>query len=178
MNSEIKKCIEFLENNGYKKIDEDEYISMVKDGVSSIDIGNNEIVFIGNDGDWLHIPLNRYALFGAMYHFKILEMCDSDKLKITGPQIGLEIVKDVSIVLNEILHELEPGIDHDIGLKLFNKLTELNLVLYSNNQHKKLNELQPFTHDDIMKIHKHRMFNPILEKMNEIINTIGSKDNE
>jgi hypothetical protein len=60
----MKEVIHFLTKNGYKEDTEkgSEYRSFFKDGVSSIDVGKDEIVLIGESGDWLHIPLNYYAL--------------------------------------------------------------------------------------------------------------------
>ena len=64
----MKKIIEFLIANGYFEETEKgaEYRSFFKEGVNSIDVGSKEIVFIGESGDWLHIPLNYYALIGVL----------------------------------------------------------------------------------------------------------------
>lgn len=64
--------IEFLLKNGYKEDIEKgaEYRSFFKNGLSSIDVNNDEIVFIGEEGDWLHIPANYYALIGALLHHR------------------------------------------------------------------------------------------------------------
>ena len=69
----MERIIEFLTKNGYKE-DETvgEYRSFFKDNLSSIDINKDEIVFIGEEGDWLHIPLNYYALIGALLHHRQL----------------------------------------------------------------------------------------------------------
>lgn len=73
---EIDKCINFLKKNGYIKMHDDnddceEYQTMYKENkdVSSIDINEDEIVFVSDEGDWLHIPCNYYALIGACIHF-------------------------------------------------------------------------------------------------------------
>jgi len=72
---QLKKCIDFLENNGYKRLNLEsqngkEYISFVhKNNVSDIDISEDEIVFINDNGDWLHIPCNYFALIGACIHY-------------------------------------------------------------------------------------------------------------
>ena len=70
----MKKIISFLTRNGYKEDSENvaEYRSFFKDDLCSIDINKNEIVFIGEEGDWLHIPLNYYALIGALLHHRQL----------------------------------------------------------------------------------------------------------
>ena len=73
---EIDKCINFLAKNGYIKMYDDnddceEYQTMYKENenVSSIDINEDGIVFVSDEGDWLHIPCNYYALIGACIHF-------------------------------------------------------------------------------------------------------------
>jgi hypothetical protein len=70
----MKKVIDFLKSNGYTEDTEkgSEYRSFFKNGLSSIDVNNDEIVFIGDEGDWLHIPLNYYALIGALLHHREL----------------------------------------------------------------------------------------------------------
>ena len=70
----MKTIIDFLTKNGYKEDTEKgaDYRSFFKDGVSSIDVDSNEIVFIGEKGDWLHIPVNYYALIGALLHHRQL----------------------------------------------------------------------------------------------------------
>ena len=70
---QLEKCIKFLENNGYSKQDsEEEFQSMVKANVSRIDLNENEIVFIDDIGDWIHLPCNYYALIGALIHYSQL----------------------------------------------------------------------------------------------------------
>lgn len=74
---EMKKIITFLEKNGYKE-DSDacsEYRAFNKSNASSVDINNREIVLVGERGDWLHLPLNYYALVGALIHHRQLA-CD------------------------------------------------------------------------------------------------------
>ena len=70
----MKTIIDFLIKNGYKEDTEEgaEYRSFFKDGLSSIDVNSDEIVFIGEEGDWLHIPVNYYALIGALLHHRQL----------------------------------------------------------------------------------------------------------
>ena len=72
---ETEKCVKLLEANGYK-------IRTNTDGVfcytpvsakcSDVEICPDEIVFVGDNGDWLHIPVNYYALIGALIHFSQL----------------------------------------------------------------------------------------------------------
>jgi hypothetical protein len=63
------KCTNFLIDNGYIiKEDNEDFISLSPPhtNCSDIEICKDEIVFIGEIGDWLHIPLNYFALLGAM----------------------------------------------------------------------------------------------------------------
>ena len=76
---ELDKCIKFLKDNGYIKLhdnlnDCEEYQTMCKDNneVMGIDLNEDEIVFISDEGDWLHIPCNYYALIGACIHYSQL----------------------------------------------------------------------------------------------------------
>jgi hypothetical protein len=73
----MNKIIDFIKSNGYKEETEknSEYRSFFKEGVSSIDISNDEIVLIGEQGDWLHLPINYYSLLGALIHHRQLA-CD------------------------------------------------------------------------------------------------------
>lgn len=70
----MERIIEFLIKNGYKEDTEKgaEYRSFYKDRLSSIDVTKDEIVFIGEEGDWLHVPVNYYALIGALLHHRQL----------------------------------------------------------------------------------------------------------
>ena len=71
------KIIEFLKSNGYKEESEKgaDYRTFFKEGVSTIDINKDEIVLIGEQGDWLHLPVNYYSLLGALIHHRQLA-CD------------------------------------------------------------------------------------------------------
>ena len=72
---EVDRCIEFLEKNDYIKMYSDdskeEYQTLYWDNgnISSIDLFEDEIVFVDGSGDWLHLPCNYYALIGALLHF-------------------------------------------------------------------------------------------------------------
>lgn len=73
----MTEVIEFLEKNGYvedKDNEDPEYRAFHKEGVSAIDINGREIVFIGETGDWLRIPCNRWALLGALIHYRQLSV--------------------------------------------------------------------------------------------------------
>lgn len=66
---ELNKIDSFLRKNGYKieKNNGDDYWSYYKESGFGIDVGEDEIVFIGEEGDFLHIPFGYYSLIGAMY---------------------------------------------------------------------------------------------------------------
>jgi hypothetical protein len=60
-----------LIKNGFEKVDND-LISYTKPGMSTVEICLDEIVFIDDTGDWLHIPLNIYALIGALFENRMI----------------------------------------------------------------------------------------------------------
>jgi len=71
---QIEKCRKFLENNGYTEAYKDPQTEWIHfepmvNAVSCIDLSENEIVFVGDEGDWLHIPCSYYALIGACIHY-------------------------------------------------------------------------------------------------------------
>lgn len=72
MRNRKDRIVDFLLKNNYSKNGDlgDEYMSFEKMGVSSIHISSNEIVFVDETGDWLYIPLNYYALIGALIEFR------------------------------------------------------------------------------------------------------------
>lgn len=70
------KCKEFLRVNGWTETQEQgsEYASFNRAVASiGIDIGCDEIVFIDESGDFLHIPQNIYALIGTLHHLRQLQ---------------------------------------------------------------------------------------------------------
>lgn len=71
-----EQIIPFLKKNGYKEESDKggEYRSFFKGDLCAIDIGVDEIVFIDDTGDFLHLPLNYYALIGALIHFRQLSV--------------------------------------------------------------------------------------------------------
>ncbi len=72
------KCKRFLVNNGFKekpfKEDTREgwQFRYSKQGMPDIEVETDEIVFISDVGDWLHIPLNLFALIGALMHYRMI----------------------------------------------------------------------------------------------------------
>jgi hypothetical protein len=71
---ELKRCIRFLEINGWvvgeADGDEDEYFHFNKEGCVGIDVSVGEMVFIGEFGDFLHLPTSYYALIGALLELR------------------------------------------------------------------------------------------------------------
>lgn len=63
----MEKIIEFIKLNGWTLEDEnDDYKSFSNGDAAGIDIDANEIVLIDAGGDFCHLPLNLYALIGAL----------------------------------------------------------------------------------------------------------------
>ena len=70
------RCIIFLEQNGWKcDIDTptNEYTSYCKDGYIGVDFNDNEMVFISDTGDFLHVPINYYTLVGVMMEYRQID---------------------------------------------------------------------------------------------------------
>jgi len=68
-----KKIIKFLIDNGWKRESKDsEHISFNKENSCGIDVGNDEIVFVDDSGDFAHIPLDYYALVGYIFVHRII----------------------------------------------------------------------------------------------------------
>ena len=64
-----QKCEQFLISNGWKKQESFDGFYYEKNGVCGIEICDDEIVLLDDSGDFLHIPINYYALIGALIHF-------------------------------------------------------------------------------------------------------------
>lgn len=70
------RCKQFLIQNGWtydpvSKIGSGAYIK----GTSiAIDFGDDEIVLLDDTGDFLHLPMNYYALVGALIEFRQLPL--------------------------------------------------------------------------------------------------------
>ena len=67
-----EKITKFLELNGWEYLGMEDYISYGKDGYLGVDFDDNEIVLIGDVGDILHLPINYYALVGALIEYRQL----------------------------------------------------------------------------------------------------------
>jgi len=73
MSKEINKIARFLRANGWKRGNKDgDYVPFHKEGSVGIDMGEGEIVFIDDTGDFAHIPLNYYALVGFVYVHRLM----------------------------------------------------------------------------------------------------------
>jgi len=72
-----ERCKQFLVENGWKHdVDNDDgdYESYYKAMYSTIDIGKDEIVFVDSNGDYLHLPVNYYALIGGLIECQLIDM--------------------------------------------------------------------------------------------------------
>lgn len=80
---EKNRCIIFLEKNGWKcNIDtiKDEYTSYYKNGYIAVDIGADEMVFISDIGDFLHVSINYYTLVGVLMEYRQID-CNYSSVK-------------------------------------------------------------------------------------------------
>lgn len=67
------KCMSFLLNNGWEIVDEsEEYISFGKTGYIGVDFHNDDMTFIGDTGDFLHRPIDKYTLIGVLMEHRQL----------------------------------------------------------------------------------------------------------
>lgn len=72
---ELKRCVDFLTINGWGEAipsdeEDEEYFHFEKDGCVGIDINPDEMVFIGEFGDFLHLQTSYYALVGALLELR------------------------------------------------------------------------------------------------------------
>jgi hypothetical protein len=72
--NEMQRCIDFLVHNGWNNgwnneafTPDDDYISFGKEEYLQVDIGEEEIVIIADEGDIEHLPVNKYALLGYLF---------------------------------------------------------------------------------------------------------------
>ena len=69
--TEKEKCKKFLVFNGWSmESASDEYDNYFKNGCIGVDVSDNELVLVGDYGDFLHMPINYYALIGALLEFR------------------------------------------------------------------------------------------------------------
>lgn len=72
---QLDKCCEFLAKNGWQEDvePEDQHRTFIlKQTVLDLNIDENEIRFIGDNGDFLRTPLNIFALIGGLHWSKLL----------------------------------------------------------------------------------------------------------
>ena len=69
---EVQRIVDFVRANGWEYDNKDEYIHFYKKDSVGIDIGEDEVVFIDDTGDFAHIPLNFYAVVGFVYVKRLL----------------------------------------------------------------------------------------------------------
>lgn len=68
-----EKITNFLSKYGYRVADSNEEFTSYEnedDSLFGMDIYDNEIVFISDEGDFLHLPLNIFALVGALVYYR------------------------------------------------------------------------------------------------------------
>ena len=61
------KIIQFLYANGYQEYDDYIY---TKNDMLAIELSEKEIVLLSDEGDVLHLPLNYFALVGALIELR------------------------------------------------------------------------------------------------------------
>ena len=69
---DIQKVVDFLKANGWEYDDKDTYMHFYKRDSVGVDVGENEVVFIDDNGDFAHIPMNVYAVVGFVYTKRLL----------------------------------------------------------------------------------------------------------
>lgn len=69
---EVQRIVDFVRANGWEYNNKDEYMHFYKKDSAGIDIGEDEVVFIDDTGDFAHIPLNFYAVVGFVYVKRLL----------------------------------------------------------------------------------------------------------
>lgn len=70
---ELEACIDLLEKNGFKEIiGRDGFMHFMKYNSIGIDINTNRMVFIGDGGDFLDLPTNKYTLIGVLIEYRQL----------------------------------------------------------------------------------------------------------
>jgi len=72
MNKELKRCKQFLTENGWKLDNDDEdYESYYKAMCPTVDISKDAIFFVSDNGDYLYLPVNYYALIGGLIEYQL-----------------------------------------------------------------------------------------------------------
>ena len=76
------KCIEFLKINGWESNYEDfsqtvENYTFNKPDSYSVDfeVTGDQMIFIDDTGDFLHMPVNLYSMIGVLIYHRMLPVC-------------------------------------------------------------------------------------------------------
>ncbi len=75
MSNNFKRCQYFLEKNGFRRtaVLDEEYIVYSNDIIDvNLHLNEDEIIFVNDHGDFLHIPFCYYALVGALIEYHLL----------------------------------------------------------------------------------------------------------
>lgn len=72
LDTPFKKCVRFLKNNGWK------YDAKaaggagvyIKDSLVAVELQKDNIILLDDTGDFLYLPMNYYALVGALMEFR------------------------------------------------------------------------------------------------------------
>ena len=68
-------CKQFLIANGWKlNNDDDDYESYYKAMCPTVDISKDAIFFVSDNGDYLYLPVNYYALIGGLIECRLIEL--------------------------------------------------------------------------------------------------------
>jgi hypothetical protein len=75
--NEMMKCINFIGMYGWGHADEEiddgsDFTHFCRHDEFDIDINSDEIVFIDDTGDFLHIPTTYYGLVGVLVSYRII----------------------------------------------------------------------------------------------------------
>ena len=82
--NELLRVEQLLLLNGWSvSCRDNDYISYSKKNTITIDIGSGEVVFIDDIGDFLHLKICLYEVYGALVHLHILPAaCEWPRLSI------------------------------------------------------------------------------------------------
>ena len=80
---ERDRCIMFLTQNGWPcAIDDptEQYTSFYREGYIGVDFDETEMVFVSDNGDFLHVPINYYTLVGVFMEYRQID-CNYASIK-------------------------------------------------------------------------------------------------
>lgn len=72
IDTHTKKCLRFLRDNGWKYDPKGSGGSgaFIKDYFVAVELQKDEIIFLDDTGDFMHLPMNYYALVGALLEMR------------------------------------------------------------------------------------------------------------